>query len=313
MPFAQTTSIEGLYVVDAEYYQPELASIHLLCADNEIAIIDTGTNDSVASVERALQELGLHLQQVRYVVLTHIHLDHAGGASALMKICPNAQLVVHPRGARHMIDPTKLIAGSIAVYGEKEFARLYGTIDGIPSDRVVVPQDEESLTLGDKTLTFYDTPGHASHHYSIHVEEDNIVFTGDTLGIGYRALRNEQHAFVCPSTTPVQFDPQALHSSIERVAALSPDYLYLTHYSELKPTTRIIAGLHEQIDDFVTLTEQVMNGGDELQLAEDLTDYLVTRASNELPSINPELMRHWLQLDGKLSAQGLAFWWQHRR
>lgn len=307
------TSNPDIFVVDAEYYQPELASIHLLRAGDTFAVIDTGTSASVDGVERALKQLGADLEQVEKIVLTHIHLDHAGGAGALMQRCPNAQLVVHPRGARHMVDPSKLIAGATAVYGEQEFNRLYGEIVPVDEARVVAPADKETMTLGDKTLTFYDTPGHASHHHCIHESASNSVFTGDTLGVGYKALRNESHAFVCPTTTPVQFDPQALHNSIDRVMALQPSYLYLTHYSELKPTARIIAGLHEQIDDYVALTEVAMAEGGEPQLVKMINEYLVTRATNELPDLPSSVAQEWLKLDANLNAQGLAFWWQHKR
>lgn len=307
------TSNQDIFVVDAEYYRPELASIHLLRSGDSFAVIDTGTTESVTAIETALAELGASFEQVEKVILTHIHLDHAGGAGALMQKCANATLIVHPRGARHMVDPSKLVAGATAVYGEKEFARLYGQIVPVEESRVETPEDGDTITLGAKTLTFYDTPGHASHHHCIHESSSNSVFTGDTLGVGYRALRNDTHAFVCPTTTPVQFNPEALHASINKVMALHPEYLYLTHYSELKPSTRIIAGLHEQIDDYVALTEVAMKEGGEKQLCEQITEYLITRATNELPDLAPEVARKWLELDANLNSQGLAFWWQHKR
>lgn len=309
------TSNPDIFVVDADYYRPELASVHLIRSRDEFALIDTGTQYSVANIERALGEIGGALEAVRYIVLTHIHLDHAGGAGVLMQRCPNAELVVHPRGAKHMVDPSKLIAGATAVYGEEAFAKLYGEIAPIDEARVIAPQDNDTLTLGTKTLRFLDTPGHASHHHCIVDESSNCVFTGDTLGIGYRAMRDEHHAFVCPTTSPVQFDPTALHASIDRLMALEPTALYLTHYSELVPTSRIIAGLHEQIEDYIQLAEQVFerdgNGAAELKSA--ITDYLVTRATNELPSLTTDVARDWLSLDADLNAQGLDFWWHYRR
>ena len=307
------TSNPDIFVVDSEYYQPELASIHFVRDADRIALIDTGTSGSVAAVEAALNKLKLSFEHVEKIVLTHIHLDHAGGAGALMQKCPNAELVVHPRGARHMVDPSKLIAGASAVYGEKEFKHLYGEILPVDESRVVAPEDGDTITLGSKTLTFYDTPGHASHHHCIHESSSNSVFTGDTLGVGYRALRDNSHAFVCTTTTPVQFNPEALHASIDKVMALDPTYLYLTHYSEIRPSTRIVAGLHEQIDDYVALTELAMKEGGEPQLVQLITDYLVTRATNELPNLNADLARQWLTLDANLNAQGLAFWWQLRK
>jgi len=307
------TSDPDIFVVDAHYYQNELASIHLLRDGDRFAIIDTGTNDSVKYIEAALKELGASFAHVDHIILTHIHLDHAGGAGALMGLCKNAGLIVHPRGARHMVDPSKLVAGATAVYGEDEFAKMYGNIIGIDESRVTSPADGEQLQFGSKTLTFYDTPGHASHHFCIVDEGSKSIFTGDTLGIGYKALRDENHTFLCPTTTPVQFDPAALHASIDRIMALEPARLYLTHYSEVIPTTRMIAGLHEQIDDYVALTERAMNDGKEESLGQIIEDYLVTRATNELPDLDESVARDWLKLDANLNAQGLSFWWQHKR
>ena len=305
-----------IFTVDSLYYEPELASIHLIRSGDRIAIVDTGTQHSVPQVMAALDQLQLGPEHVDFVILTHIHLDHAGGAGALMQHCPNAQLLVHPRGARHMATPDKLIAGTIAVYGEAAFRKLYGDISPIDPGRIIEPEDGETLDFNGRSLTFIDTPGHASHHHCIIDPQTNSIFTGDTLGVGYRALRNDTHAFVAATTTPVQFNPVALHNSIDKVMAYTPDWLYLTHYSAVKPSARIVAGLHEQIDDFVQLTEQAAAGSEQefsTALAASLTDYLIRRCLNELPEIDEELARHWLQLDANLNAQGLVFWWQHKR
>lgn len=306
----------NIYTVDALYYQEELASIHIIRAGDRLTIIDTGTQYSVPQVERAISSLGLSFDNVDYIILTHIHLDHAGGASRLMSLCDNAELVVHPKGARHMVDPSKLVAGATAVYGKSEFKRLYGTIDCIDEARVIQPADGETLQWADRPLTFIDTPGHASHHHCIIDKQSNSVFTGDTLGVAYRVLRDGSHAFVMPTTTPVQFNPEALHNSIDKVMNYRPDTLYLTHYSALSPSARIIAGLHEQIDDYVMLTQQAAEADEqafESLLAASIKDYLVRRCHNEFPNIAIDVIDKWIGLDANLNAQGLAFWWQHKR
>lgn len=311
----QTLPDSNIYTVDALYYEPELASIHLIRSQDRIAIVDTGTQYSVPQVKAALNELGLNFSHVDLVILTHIHLDHAGGAGSLMQLCENAQLVVHPKGARHMADPSKLIAGAAAVYGEAEFNKLYGEIQPIDAARILQPEDGEVLDFAGRSLLFLDTPGHASHHHCIVDEQSNSVFTGDTLGISYRALRRGGEAYIMPTTTPVQFNPDALHASIDKVMNFQPETLYLTHYSAVQPSSRNIAGLHEQIDDFVMLTAKAadMNGDLEQDLTALLTDYAVQRCLNELEGIDEALVRHWTKLDVGLNAQGLAFWWQHRR
>lgn len=311
----EIVSGSGIYTVDALYYQPNLAAIHLVREGDEIAIVDTGTQFSVPQVEAALLSMGLGFDAVKLIILTHIHLDHAGGASTLMQQCPHAQLLVHQKGARHMAEPDKLIAGSIAVYGEAEFKKLYGDIRPISASRILSPADGETVAMGGRVFEFLDSPGHANHHFCILDHKTNSVFTGDTLGIAYQALRDPDHAFIMPTTTPVQFNPDALHASIDKVMARKPDWLYYTHYSALQPSAQNIAGLHEQIDDFVALTAQAAESGDEFEaeLTKRLKEYAVRRASNELTTVDQSTIEQWVSLDSTLSAQGLAFWWQYRR
>lgn len=305
----------NIFTIDAHHFKAQLASIHLIRSEDRIAIIDTGTNFSIPYVLAKLTELRLNYLHVDYIILTHIHLDHAGGASQLMLLCPNAKLVVHPKGARHMIDPSKLIQGSKAVYGDAAFTKLYGEISPIDQNRIIQPEDEQEVNLATRVLTFIDTPGHANHHHCIIDHQSNSIFTGDTLGVAYPALRSANHCFVMPSTTPVQFNPQALHESIEKVMSHNPSTLYLTHYSAITPNMRIIAGLHEQIDDFVMLTDKAAET-DENDFAStleyELTEYLVRRCLNEV-DIDENLARQWITMDAKLSAQGLAYWHNNKR
>ena len=311
----QTLPDSNIFTVDALYYEPELASIHLVRSQDRIAIIDTGTQYSVPQVYKALEQLGLNYSHVDYVILTHIHLDHAGGAGALMNLCDNAQLVVHPKGARHMVDPSKLVAGASAVYGAEEFQKLYGEILPIAADRIIQPTDGETIDFAGRPLLFIDTPGHASHHHCIIDAQTNSAFTGDTLGLSYKALRLGEQAYMMPTTTPVQFNPEALHASIDKVMSYQPSTLYLTHYSAVKPSSRNIAGLHEQIDDFVRITAQAADkdGDLEANITQELTEYAVRRCLNELTGIDETQVRHWVKLDVELNAQGLAFWWNYRR
>lgn len=303
-----------IFTIDAQYHLPELASIHLVRSKNRIAIIDTGTTYSAPQVKQALESLQINFDHVDFIILTHIHLDHAGGASQLMALCKNAKLVVHPKGARHMIDPKKLIEGTIAVYGEERFTQLYGRILPIDADRIIEPSDGETINLAGRPLLFIDTPGHANHHHCIIDSQTNSAFTGDTLGVAYRQLRSEGNAFMAPTTTPVQFNPDALHASIDKVMSFKPKYLYLTHYSVVAPSTQNIASLHEQIDDFVMLTQQCAEQANfEEELTEQITSYLVQRCINELPQISQQVAQDWLKLDANLNAQGLAYWWQYRR
>ena len=127
--------------MDAAHVRDKLDSIYLLQQDDEVAIIDTGTQHSLDNVQTTLAQLGIDNSQIKYVIPTHIHLDHAGGSSAMMQLFEQARLIVHPRGARHMIDPQRLIEGTIAVYGESLFRKLYGEIKPIEKGRVDIAED----------------------------------------------------------------------------------------------------------------------------------------------------------------------------
>jgi glyoxylase-like metal-dependent hydrolase (beta-lactamase superfamily II) len=298
--------------IDAEYVRPQFAAIHLLIEDGRAAFVDTGTNHSVPQMMTALKQNGLTLADVDYVFLTHVHLDHAGGAGTLMTQLPNAKCVIHPRGVRHMVDPTKLVAASKQVYGEVVFQKLYGELTPIPQERIISADDGFVLKLGSAELEFIHTAGHANHHYSIvhHVHKgENIIFAGDTFGMSYRQLDTDQGAFIAPLTTPTQFDPEAAHRSIDRFMSYAPQAIYLTHYSRVENVQKLAKDLHEQLDDFVALAKRFANDTDNL-----------TGISNELFSyLNQRLDRHGVRRDEKfrhsvlgddvrLNAQGLQAW-----
>jgi glyoxylase-like metal-dependent hydrolase (beta-lactamase superfamily II) len=317
-----------IYTIDSLYLKEQLDAIYLIKQGEQLALVDTGTQHSLPQVEKAIKSLGLDWQHVKFIILTHVHLDHAGGASALMQKCENATLVVHPRGARHMINPDKLIAGTKAVYGADKFEQMYGDIGPIDQDRVFTPEDGLSIDLNGRVLRFIDSPGHAYHHHCILDETTGGIFTGDAMGISYVPFKTDRHSFLLPTTTPVQFDPDAMHETIDKVMSFQPSVLYLTHYDGVVPTATMIAGLHQKVDDYVVLTEQAAKQVEEMddansktnmdaQLEEQITrnmyEYLVRSCKNELPDCPDAVMQEWLSIDAKLNAQGLAFWWQHRR
>src|ERR1700758_4414088 len=219
----------GITAIDAEYLYPGHAAAHLIVDDGRAAFVDVGTNSSVPYLLGALAELGIAREAVDYLLLTHVHLDHAGGAGLLMRELPNARALLHPRGAPHMIDPARLIAGSKAVYGEEPFRRMYGELLPIAAERVHAGQDGERVQLAERTLELIHTPGHAQHHYVVVDEAHASIFTGDTFGISYRALDTAQGAFITPSTVPTQFDPQQHIASIDRILGCRPESVYLMH------------------------------------------------------------------------------------
>lgn len=291
----------GIVAIETHYVRPGLDASHLIIDGGRAAFVDTGSAHSVKYLLAALDTLGLDRGQVDYVLLTHVHLDHAGGAGPLMQALPNARAVIHPRGARHLIDPARLIAGSMAVYGEEKFRELYGELVPIPESRVLVAADGMRIKLGGRELLLIDTPGHAQHHYCIVDSAARAIFSGDTFGISYRELDTARGEFIFPTTTPVHFDPQALHASIDRLMSFKPQAIYLTHYSRVNGLERLAADLHADIDAFVEMAPR----GD---LRRGMFDHLLARARRHEVRLSDERILELLGMDVELNAQGVEHW-----
>lgn len=238
----------GIYALDSGFGRPCLDAIHLVVERGRCAVVDTAVNDSVPRVLETLERLGIPREHVDFVILTHVHLDHAGGAGSLMQALPRARLVVHPRGARHMIDPSKLVQATYQVYGEAAARRMYGDIPPVPAERVVEATEGITLELAGRPLHFLDTPGHARHHVCIRDGATGHVFTGDTFGFGFLELRRDGREFIFPTLTPTQFDPDDLRRSVDRIADLQPPAVYVTHYSRMNDIPRLAGDLDRLID-----------------------------------------------------------------
>ena len=308
MPFAVPVG-NGVYRIDTEYLRPGLAASHLVVDDGHAAFVDTGAAPAHPRLMQALTELGLAPDQVDYVFLTHVHLDHAGGAGQLMQALPRARAVLHPRGAPHMVDPAKLIAGTVAVYGEAMYRELYGEIVPVAADRVILADDGDRIALGSRTFELLDTPGHARHHYCAHDLDHDDIFSGDTFGISYRDFDTAAGAFIFPTTTPVQFDPAALHSSVDRLMARRPRRMVLTHFGPVGDLERLSGDLHADIDEFVAVARRhagVPERAD--RIAEDVFTYLSARLDSHGFAGDEELRHQLLDPDVRLNTQGLEVW-----
>ncbi|MHB8345719.1 MAG: MBL fold metallo-hydrolase [Acidiferrobacterales bacterium] len=300
----------GITTIDADYGRPGVAAIHLLIERGRAAILDTGTVHSADALMATLADRSIRPRDVEFVIVTHVHLDHAGGAGELMRRLPDARLVVHPRGARHLIDPEKLVAGVITVYGAEETNRRFGQIMPIAADRILEAPDGLRLQLGGRELLCLDTPGHARHHICVFDRKSNSFFTGDTFGLSYREFDTEQGAFIFPTTTPVQFDPEALHGSIDRLIAMNPHQMFLTHFGRVGYPHRLARHLHACIDAFTSVARQEANTGAQRhsRIRDGLTRVLLDRLSGHGCRLDRERVLALLEMDIELNAQGLAVW-----
>jgi len=307
---AHTTDIgNGITAIDTEYVRPLQDASHLIVHDGRGAFVETGTNDSVPLLLDALRQQGLDVGDVEFVFLTHIHLDHAGGAGSLMQELPNARCVVHPRGAPHMINPEKLIKGTEGVYGVERTREMYGDIVPIAADRVVVPDDEQWLDFNGRYMQALFTEGHARHHYCLNDPASQGVFTGDSFGISYRELDTAAGEFIFPTSTPASFDPVEAHRAIDRIMSCEPLQLYLTHYSRVQNLPRLANAMHAGIDAYEKMALDCSGADDRLVALEAaMYDYLSTGLIAHGFKGGDDAMRAILEIDVALNAAGLVAW-----
>ena len=303
----------GIHTIDTGFLRPRFDAAYLIVENGRGAFVDCGANSALPRLLQALHGAGLAPEQVDWLILTHVHLDHAGGAGQLMAHLPHARLLVHPRGARHMADPAQLWAGARAVYGDAVMQATYGTLQPVPAERIVQATDGQTIDLAGRPLRCLDTPGHARHHLCIYDARANVCFTGDTFGLSYRELDTAQGPFILPTTTPVQFDPAALHASIARLTALQPAAMYLSHYGCVTQVERLAADLHQQIDALAAIAQTAQRQGAAgparyAQIRQAISDYFAARlAAHGWPGDRATL-ENLLGMDLDLNAQGLGVW-----
>jgi glyoxylase-like metal-dependent hydrolase (beta-lactamase superfamily II) len=299
----------GVTAIDADYVRPGLAASHLVVDSGRAAFVDTGTTLSLPNLLGALAEQDIDPADVDWVLATHVHLDHAGGAGALMRTLPNARCAVHPRGARHLVEPTKLIAGAMAVYGEERYRNLYGDIVPIDEDRLFVPADGATVTLGTRVLELIHTPGHALHHYCIVDRDHELIFSGDTFGISYRDFDVDGREFIMPTTTPVHFDPDALCRSVDRLMSYDPRSIFMTHYAEVRDLPRLARQMKERVQAFADLGRRHASDPDR---ADRLRQGMFTQLDGWLDEHGypgDDARRHYLLDDDvELNCQGIEVW-----
>lgn len=309
--------MHGVQTIDAHYAGQEgFAAVYMIEDRGEVAFVETNTSHAVPRMLAALEAAGRAPGDVKFVIITHVHLDHAGGASALMKACPNATLLAHPKAAKNIVEPGRLVESAKQVYGEEQYNKLYGVIEPIAAERVRAVDDEEVFELGGRELHFFETRGHANHHVSIHDRAANGIFTGDTFGICY-PHQQDNGLFVFPTTTPTDFDPQAALESLERIASMGAERVFLTHFGERTDIAPMASQLRPQIERYGRVVEEADASGregeelDRFCAAQILAEFRSAYQAHGLegdPSEDP-----LAKLDVELNGQGVAFAVKKRR
>lgn len=302
---------QAVVTIDCQYMRPRFAASYLLVEGEMAAFVENNTAHSVPLLLDALRSRGLTPEQVRYLIVTHVHLDHAGGSSALMRACPNATLLAHPRAAPHLIDPTRLVSSARRVYGESAFRELYGEITPIDGRRVRVMQDGDKLRFGARNLRFIHTRGHANHHFCVHDDRADGVFTGDSFGLAYPDLQGHG-LFVFPSTSPTDFIPSEARRALRKILDTGARRAFLTHFGEVTDLNEAARQLGEHLDFSESLLNEAAAAGDEGEelvavCEERLREYFeaeLRRRGFTTPESTP-----WeiLELDLGLNAQGIAY------
>jgi glyoxylase-like metal-dependent hydrolase (beta-lactamase superfamily II) len=299
----------GVYAVDTGFHRPRFDAAYLVVQNGRAAFIDTGTKHGVPRLLAALEALNVSRDAVDWVIPTHVHLDHAGGAGLLMRELPSAQMLVHPRGARHMIDPSALWAGATAVYGPEEMARSYGQVVPVPAARVQSSSDGLTIHLADRPLLLIDTPGHAKHHHCIWDAASGGWFTGDTFGLSYREFDTAQGAWIMPTSTPVQFEPEALHASVTRLLAMQPRCLYVTHYGRVDDVPRLGALMLDLLSQMVALGRAEQHHANRHEaLKRGQLEIFATSLAAHGCDFSRDKIADLLSIDLELNAQGMAVW-----
>ena len=289
-----------IIVVDCKYVEDEFAAAYLLIEDGRGFFIECNTNHAIPRLLDAARQEGLHPGQIEGLLITHVHLDHAGGAGLFLKTFPNAILYAHPRAARHAIDPSRLIDSATRVYGEAFMEKLYGTLLPCAAERVKELEDGALIPFGQKGLEIRHVLGHANHHVIAREPVSGTVFTGDAFGVSYPVLSGAAPVII-PSTSPTDFDGEEALKSIDLIESLRPTRVALTHFGfiEGERVAEAAGQLRKGIRISLDLLAQIRSGN---LPAEKVEHELTTRTGAYLGRSDLDVLR----IDLKVNAQGLV-------
>ncbi len=305
----------GVTVIDNHPNLENVVGSYIIEHNGSVAFVDVGTSHSIPILMEYMKQNKISLEKVEYLFITHVHLDHAGGAGTFLKYLPNAKVILHPNGVKHLVQPEKLIASAKSVYGEEVFAREYGEIVPIPANRVIEVHDGSILSLNNRSFLFLDTPGHARHHYCIVDAKGKGIFTGDCFGLSYSFFDSaNKERYILPTTTPTQFDPEEFHKTIDRLTSYKLPYMYLTHFGMIDDVENMAKKLHQSLDDFAQLGLKVEKENNRFEvLFELLKNYLFQTLQKHGCITSLSEVWKYMEADLNLSTQGLLCWLDRKK
>jgi glyoxylase-like metal-dependent hydrolase (beta-lactamase superfamily II) len=301
------TLAAGIDYVDLNLLgRPGIIATAILQSAGGVTLIDPGPTTTLPGLRAQLIARGIALADVRQVLLTHIHLDHAGGVGELLESCPGAELLVHTRGAAHMIDPSRLMASATRLYGS-DMQRLWGEMRPVPASRVRVLEGGERIESAGRTLEVGYTPGHAWHHVSYLDRSSGIAFVGDVAGI-----RRGQGNYILPPMPPPDIDLEAWRQSADLITGWDPDTLFLTHFGAFRGVRPHFQELFARIAIWSEIVRKLL--ADASLTDEQRQEWFVAEAVQELRRTVGDTEAGQYSRAGRLdySWQGLARYWRKR-
>ena len=297
----------GISAIDTFYAGRERYTAAYLLSAREPAIVETGPTTSVGPVTAGLERLGVGPRDLAHVVVTHIHLDHAGGVGEICERYPNATVWVHERGARHLADPTRLLASAAMIYGHDRMTELFGPVLPVPAQRIRAVADGDVVDLGDRTLVAAATPGHAKHHLALLDSATGAVFTGDALGI-----HPPDVPVLRPATPPPDYDLELALGSIERIRSLAGDLVLFSHFGAVHEIDRICQLAARRFRSWTDAVRRAMDRTDDL---DEIVAALGVEASADLETgaqSTLDLDRLETLSSVRMNAMGIIGYWRRR-
>lgn len=292
-----------LKIIDLNFFMTETIASYVIETGEGPILIETGPETVFENLKSGLSDLGYALSDVKHVFVTHIHLDHSGGAWRLAET--GSTIYVHPVGAPHLIEPEKLMKSATRIYGEDDMKRLWGEVGGIDKDRVVAIEDGQSINIGGVEIRVVETAGHAGHHHCYLIE--NALFTGDTAGCVMAG------GPMIPATPPPEIHLEKWNDSIDKMREISPDIIYLTHFGGYTDVGPMLDAAAEKIEEWSEwVGERVSAGKSDEEITEEFGAYFSEIFERE--GVNEEVYRKYdLMAPYHMNAGGLIRYWKKHR